>query len=136
MRRKRHVNVTISPSLVRVARPRRAHHAMAVADLAIDAVLARGVLDVLEDGGTVGDGLGAVPRAEREAERVHVRIGANAGIAKEVPRPAQRVAALQDRVRAAGALGLEVVAGGDAGQASADHQDIEALAHPLWLIVR
>ena len=55
-------------------RPLGAHDAVVEADVAVDAVLARGVLDVGEDRRAVGDRLGLLPRAEAVAEREHVRV--------------------------------------------------------------
>lgn len=45
----------------------------------------------------VGDGGIQFPRAERIAERIHVRIGANAGVAEQIPGPADGVAAFSSR---------------------------------------
>ena len=98
---------------------------MTEADFLVDAELASRVLDVFEDGGAVGDGLGALPRSERVAERVHVRVGADAGIAEEIPRAADGVAAFEDGVGAAGAASLKVIARRDAGEPGADHEHIE-----------
>src|SRR5260370_1184141 len=81
-------------------------------------VLARGVTDVREDRRSIGDGLRARPRAERVTERVHVGVGADAGVAKEVPRAANDVARFEDRVGLVRAFGAEVVPGRDAGDAS------------------
>ena len=54
--------------------PGSADDAMAVADAAVDAVVARDLADVVQDRRTVGDGLGVLPWAEPVAERVHVGI--------------------------------------------------------------
>ena len=60
-----------------------------------------GLADVREDRRAVGDRLVARPRPEREAERVHVRVGADARIAEQVPRAADALARLEDRVASA-----------------------------------
>ena len=95
------------------------------ANVGIDARFPGGVLDVLEYGVAIGDRLLAVPGPERIAQRVHVRVGSDAGIAEEVPRPPDGVSGLEDRVVGPGTLGLEVVAGTDAGQSGAHDEDVE-----------
>src|SRR5262249_14188915 len=78
-------------------RPRRALHAMAEPDLAVDAVLGRGLAHIIENARAVGDRLRLGPRLEGIAEREHVAVGADAGIAEEIPRAADRLPALEDR---------------------------------------
>ena len=106
-------------------RPVGRNDAVVEADVAVDAGLARRVLDVLEDGVAVGDRLLAVPGPERVAQRVHVRVRTDARVAEEVPGPTDGVARLEDGVVGPRALGLEVVPGADAGQPGADDQDVE-----------
>jgi hypothetical protein len=115
------------PAGVRGA-PRRPLHALTEADIPVDAVLARRLAEIGEDGRRVRDRFRARPRLERVPERVHVGIGADAGVAEEVPRPADVVARLEDRVGAVGTARLKVVAGADAGDPGADDQDVEVLA--------
>ena len=93
----------------------------------------RGVLQVLEDRRPVGDRLRLRPRPERVAERVHVGVGADAGIAEQVPRAADVGAAFEDRVGPARAALLQVTAGADAGNAGADDQDVEVLSADMQL---
>ena len=107
------------------------HDAVVEPDVLVDAGLGGGVLDVLQDRLAVGDRLLAVPRTERVAEREHVGVGADAGVAEQVPRAADGVAGLEDGVAGPRALGLHVVAGADAGQAGADDEDVEVL-HVLF----
>ena len=106
-------------------RPRRALDPVMKADLLVDAVLGRGLADVVQDPRPVGDRLGLDPRLERIAQREHVRVGADAGIAEQVPGAADAVAALENDETLARALLLQVIAGADAGQAGADDQDVE-----------
>src|SRR3954454_13598796 len=106
-------------------RPRRALDAMVEADLPVDAVVDRGLADVVQNPRPVGDRLRLGPRFERVAERVHVGVGADAGIAKQVPGAADAVAALEDHVALARALLLQVIARANAGQAGADDEDVE-----------
>ena len=78
-------------------RPRRALDAMVEADLPVDAVVDGGLANVIQNVGPVGDRLRLRPRLERVAEREHVRVGADAGIAEQVPGAADAVAPLEDR---------------------------------------
>ena len=91
----------------------------------VDAVLGRGLADVIQDPRPVGDRLGLGPRLERIAEREHVAVGADAGIAKQVPGAADAVAALENDVALARAFLLQMKARADAGQAGADDQNVE-----------
>src|SRR5262249_30252925 len=77
----------------------------------------------------VGDRLLLAPRLEAVAERVHVRVRADARVAEEVPGAADRVARLDDRVRLARAVALQVVRRADAGDPGADDEDVEVLGH-------
>src|SRR3546814_20418886 len=74
----------------------------------------------------------ALPRPERVAEGEHVRVGAHAGVAEQVPGASDGVAGLEDRIRRPGRLGLQVVPSADAGPPGADHADVEVLGgrHP------
>src|SRR6185436_14110179 len=108
-------------------RPRGALDAMIEANLPVDAVVDRGLADVIQDVGSVGDRLRLGPRLERVAEREHVRVGADAGIAKQVPGAADAVAPLNDDVALARAFLLQVIARADPGKAGADDEDIEML---------
>ena len=112
------------PARVR-RRPRRPLDPVVIADLLVDAVLGRGLADVVQDPRPVGDRLGLDPRLERIAEREHVGVGADAGIAKQVPGAADGVAALEDDVALAGTFLLQVEARADSGQAGADDQHVE-----------
>ena len=109
------------------ARPLRPDHPVPEADPAVDAVLARRIAHVVEDRRPIGDRLRVLPRPERVAERVHVRVRADARVAEQVPGPADRIAGLEDRVGLAGAARLEMVAGADARQARADDQHVQVL---------
>ena len=81
--------------------PRGRHHAVTEPDVPVDPVLARRVADVIQDRRAVDDRARPGPRAERVAEREHVGVGAGAGEAEEVPRPADRLARLEDGERLA-----------------------------------
>src|ERR1700722_10643996 len=98
---------------------------MMIANLPADAVVGRGLADIVQDPRPVGDRLGLGPWLERIAEREHVAVGADAGIAEQVPGAADGVAALENDVALAGALLLQVIARADAGQPGADDQHVE-----------
>ena len=95
--------------------------------VAVHAVLARRVAEVVEDRGAVGQGGVAAPRPEPVAERVHVGVGADARVAEQVPRPAAGLAPLEDGVRRRGQVLGEVGRGADAGQAGSDDQHVDVL---------
>ena len=111
-------------------RPVGGDHAVPEADLGVDALGGGGVLDVAQDRRPVGDRPLVGPRPERIAERVQIGVRAHTGEAEEVPRAAERRAALEDRVARPRALGLQVVPGGDAGQPGAHDQHVEVLHGP------
>src|SRR3954470_19235661 len=100
---------------------------MVETDVAVDAVLGRRVLNVFQDLLPVGDRLWVRPRLERIAERVHVTVGADAGIAEQVPGATDGAAALQDREALARTFVLEMIGGGDAGQPGTDDQYVDML---------
>src|SRR5579859_2514996 len=100
---------------------------MAEPDLPVDTVLDRGLTHIVENPRAVGDRFRIGPRLERIAQREHVAVGADAGIAKEVPGAADRVAALEDDKAFRRALGLQMIAGADPGETRADDEDVEML---------
>ena len=106
-------------------RPRGALDAMMIANVLLDAVLGRGLPHIVQDARPVGDRLRLGPRLERIAEREHVAVGADAGIAKQIPGAADAIAALEDDVALAGAFLLQMKARADARQAGADDEHVE-----------
>ena len=106
-------------------RPRRAFDAMVEADVLVDAVVDSGLAHVVQNPRSVGDRLRLGPRFERIAERIHVGVGADAGIAKQIPGAADAITPLEDDVALARAFLLQVIARADAGQAGADDEDVE-----------
>ncbi len=115
-----------------VARPLRAGHERVEADVPIDPVLRDGLAQVGHDRRPVGNRLFRFPGLEAEAERLHVAVGADAGVLEEVPRAADVGAAFEDDVGAIRAQGLQVVAGANPGYARADDDHIDVLgSHAL-----
>ncbi len=98
---------------------------MVEADFPVDAVLGRGLADIVQDLRSVGDRLRLGPWLERIAQREHVAVGADAGIAEQVPGAADAVAALEDGKALARTFVLQVISRADAGQPGADDQHVE-----------
>ena len=113
-----------------LARPAQAGHLVAVADLVLDPVLARGLAHVGQDRRAVGQGLGVGPGLEPVAQREHVRVRADARIAEQVPRAAHGVAGLEHGVALGRALLLQVAGGPDAGDARAHDQHVHVVHQP------
>ena len=100
---------------------------VAVADVLVDAVLARGVADVVEDRLAVGERHVAAPRPEAVAEGVHVGVGPHAGVAEQVPGAAAGLAALEHGVRRPGQVLGQVGRRADARQSRPDDQHVDVL---------
>jgi hypothetical protein len=96
-----------------------------VADQLRQSVLFRGGAHVVEDGRAVGNGARASPGPEGVAQRVHVGVAADAGVAEQVPGAAQAVTPLKDAHTKARAALLQVHGSANAGQAGTDDQDIK-----------
>jgi len=77
-------------------RPTCSLNVVVVTDLLFDAVIFRGIADVVQDRGSIGDRLRIGPRAKAITECVHVGVRTDSGIAKQVPCPAHRTAAFED----------------------------------------
>ncbi len=98
---------------------------MVETDFLVDAVVGGGLADVVQNPRPVRDRLRLGPGPERIAERIHVAVGADAGIAEQIPGATDAIAALEDDVALAGTFLLQVIAGADAGQACADDQHVD-----------
>ncbi len=105
--------------------PRRADHLVVQTHVLAHAVRVGRLAQIAQDVvGTRDGGLGG-PRFELVAERVEVGVGADAGVAEEVPRAARRAARLQNGVGGAGPVALEVVRRAQAREAGADDEHVE-----------
>ena len=111
-----------------VRRPLGADDAVVVADLVVDPMLPRRLADVVQDRSAVDDRPRPAPRAERIAEREHVRVRADAGIAEELPRPTAHPTRLEDRERLAWEALPQPAGSADAGEPGADDQDVDVFA--------
>ena len=113
-------------------RPGRGEHADAEADVPIDPERGGGVGDIVADRLAPCDRLLARPGSEREAERVHVRVRSDPGIAEQVPGAADRVARLEDRIGLSRALRLHPVGRIDTRQPGTDDQDVVMRLRGGW----
>src|SRR5215207_3133249 len=68
---------------------------MVVADRFVYTVLGGGAADVVEYRWAVGHGPGFTPGAEAITERVHVRVGTNAWVSKQIPGAAHRLSSFE-----------------------------------------
>ena len=114
----------------------RAQRAVLEADLLLDAVFRRRLAHVGEDRRPVRDRLRLRPRPERVAERVHVRVRADARVAEQVPRPSDALARLEDRDRLARALRFQMARCADPREPRADDQHVDALEIPAGVRLR
>src|SRR5262249_42467241 len=96
-------------------------------DEAVDAELLGGLPQIGQDGRPAGHSPGLLPGPEGVAERMHVGVGPDSGVAKQAPCSAQVVAPFQDDVAPECAASLEVIAGSDPGDPGADDEHIEML---------
>src|SRR5688500_2783630 len=86
--------------------------------------------DVVEYGGPVGDCLRLTPGAEAVAERVHVRVGADARITEQVPGASHRAAPLENHKTFLRALLPEVARRAYTGEPGPHHQHVYMLHTP------
>ena len=100
---------------------------MAVSDGFVYTEFGGGVADVIQDRGTIGDGLGVAPRAKAIAERVHIGVGANAGIAEKIPRATDRVAPFEYDEALVGAVHLQMTRSTNSRQPRAHDYDVHVL---------
>src|SRR5687768_5403849 len=100
---------------------------MVVTNHFVYAVLGGCVANVVEDRGTVGHRFSSAPGAKAIAERVHVGIGADAWISKQVPRSAHLLAPFENDKTLLGALALEMAGPADPRQPRPYDNDIHVL---------
>src|SRR5262249_7966658 len=106
-------------------RPRGALDAMIETDVRLDAVVLRGLANVVQDRRPGGDRLLFRPRLERIPERIHVAVRTDAGIAKQIPGAADRRAPFKDRVTLVRAFLLQVIGRADPGKSRSDDQHVD-----------
>ena len=98
---------------------------MSQTDVAVNAIVRRGVADVIPDGWATRDGFVRVPRPKRKSQRVHIRIGADARIAEEIPSSADCIAGFQNRVGFSREGSLQMVSSINTGYAGAHDQHVK-----------
>src|SRR5689334_8059133 len=100
---------------------------MVVTNRFVDVVLNGGLANVAEDCAAVCDGSRIAPRAKRIAERVHVGVGADTRIAKEIPGAAHRVAPFEYDEALLRALHLQMAGCADPRQPRAHDYHVHVL---------
>src|SRR5260370_11224294 len=98
---------------------------MSQSDVAVDAIVCRGLADIIPDGRSICDRLVRVPWPERKSEGVNIRIGPDARITEEIPRSADGFARLQNRVGFSGKGGLQMVSSINTRYSRANDQYVE-----------
>src|SRR5271154_1354189 len=105
--------VVFHPRLNRPARfgrrPGSPDHLVPESDVAINSELRGGVTDVIPNGRSAGDRLLRLPWPERKSQGVHIRIRTDPWITEEVPRSADRITRLENRVGLSGEGRLQTV---------------------------
>src|SRR6476619_4435337 len=102
---------------------------MAEADVVEDAELTRGIFDIVADRRAFDDGFVGPPRAEGEAKREDVGVGADARVAEQVPSAADSLPRFQDCPALAPAARLQAVCGVDAGYPGPHDQHVHLLTY-------
>src|SRR5215212_5018291 len=105
---------------------------MVVADRFINAILGRGLANVIENGGPASHGFGFTPGAKAIAECVHVGVRADTGISKQIPGAADCFAPFEDDETLLRALSLHMAGAANARQSGSYHYHVNVLhTHPL-----
>src|ERR1043166_7052062 len=102
-------------------------HAMLVTDRLFDVELGGCLANVVEDRASIRNGFRITPRTERITERVHVRVGTDARITKQIPGAAQRVAAFEYDEILLRALTFQMAGRADPRQPCAHNYHVEVL---------
>ncbi len=114
--------------LTSLAAPVSSDQFLGKANTVANTVLVRRLIHVAQNRRTVCDTFFRLPWFEIIAEGVHVAIGPNTGIAKQVPCPTNRFATLQQNKVTIRTLALKTHCSADAGEARADDDDVESLS--------
>ena len=121
--------ISLDRPTARLRRPAGRGDAGVEPDAVENAEFARRVLDILADIAAADDRLVLRPGAEREAQGIHVGVGADARIAEQVPGAADPLPRFEDREALAGAALLEAASDVDAGNARSDDQHADLLTY-------
>ena len=98
---------------------------MPQSDVAVDAIVRRGVADIIPDGRSTRDRLIRMPWPEGKSESVHIRIGTDPWIAEEIPGSTDCIARLENGIGLSGKGSLQPVSSVDAGYSGANDQYVE-----------
>ena len=97
---------------------------MVKAQLVGQSVLSNRFVEIIEDRSTVGDGLALGPGFEVETQGVHVAVGADTRIAKQIPGAANSRPPFENQITALRTMFLQMHGGADTRDAGADNQYI------------
>ena len=111
-----------------VTGPAGTYGAMPISNVCIDIMLFSGFMNVFEYRGSVGFRLGITPRFEFVAERMHVAVRPNAGIAEKIPGTTHVIAAFQDGIALGWTFAPQMTGSADAGQSRTDNHDVEVFS--------
>src|ERR1043165_4565575 len=100
---------------------------MVVADQFVDLVFSGGFADVVEDCGSFGHRLVVAPGTKAIPEGVHIGVGANARISKQIPRSTQSLASFEYDKTLRGARPPEVARPSDSRQPRTHDDDVDVL---------
>ena len=93
--------------------------------MSVDAEFARSLAQIFKDRGAVGDSSGVFPGPEWVSQGEHVGVGADPGVAEQIPCAANLGAGFKNDIPLAGAPCLQAVASANAGEAGTDDDNIE-----------
>jgi hypothetical protein len=105
-------------------RPGGPRDRMSVVDVCCDAVFVRRVLDVLANGFAICNRFVIDPWFKGIAQRVHVGVGANAGVLEQIPGAAYGFAGFQNAPTGLGAMHLQMPGRANARKTSTHNEHI------------
>ena len=100
------VDVNGHMPLIKVAFPVSGDDLVIKANFFSDSILVGGLIDVIKNCRTVGDGLFCFPGFEVVAKSMHIAVGADTGITENVPSASNGLPALQQSKAMSGAIPL------------------------------
>ena len=108
-------------------RPAGGKHFMAEPDMRLQIVLGDGVVQIAEDRRTVGDRFWIEPGFEAVAERVHVAVRPNPGIAEQIPGSARLLPLFEERECLVRAYFAQMYRHADTRNSGPDNQHIDII---------
>ena len=98
---------------------------MVVANMLLYVILSSCLANLVENFVAIGDNRTVMPGLETVTIGVHVAVGANARVAKQIPGAAADGAGFEDHKAVVRAIAAQLTGTADAGKASADNQHID-----------